>query len=534
MLQSEFYSSLSKDLTMLLTDTSDYNMIITVGEEPDAKKYYVHSNILRVRSKYFSKAVSADWARKENGIILFNKPNIESDVFDIILRFIYGGKIYFTDKTSPSKIFDCLKAADELCLDEFLDYAQNYLLERKEWLKDNLFILYRDTFPPSSLTKLQEYCINQIRKYPQRLFNSPEFITLPNVCVEELVQDDLIEISELQLFENLIEWGIANTENLSHTNINKLNDGDFTLLSITLDTLLKHIRFYHMKSVDFYSRVSPLKAVLGEDFYNEMEVYHNKPSTNEDEETLKGVPTTNIPKPKKFINLLPNRGAIISKIMNLQQGAIISSWIDKKDLGLNDDVYYNTENNPYNFKLLLRGSKDGLSASTFHNKVGKSRSTVTLFKLKNYDDFFIGGYNSDEWDSPYWPRFKNCSSSFLFSFSSERSNNINNQRDEDIIQPEGTTTDNQGRIARIRKEDEKFALNFWRSTGPSFGKFDILMQHGCIRLKHNSYVPNVIPLKDGESYKIEDYEVFEVTQKVEVSAEKGRENNDVVVVEIQG
>jgi hypothetical protein len=86
MLPSEFYSTLSKDLTTLLTDTSDYNMIITVGEEPDVKKYYVHSNILRVRSKYFSKAVSADWARKENGIILFSKPNIESDVFDIILR----------------------------------------------------------------------------------------------------------------------------------------------------------------------------------------------------------------------------------------------------------------------------------------------------------------------------------------------------------------------------------------------------------------------------------------------------------------
>jgi hypothetical protein len=82
----EFYSSLSKDLTILLTDTSDYNMIITVGEEPNTKKYYVHSNILRVRSKYFARAVSADWARKENGIILFNKPNIESDVFDIILK----------------------------------------------------------------------------------------------------------------------------------------------------------------------------------------------------------------------------------------------------------------------------------------------------------------------------------------------------------------------------------------------------------------------------------------------------------------
>jgi len=86
MIPSEFYSSLSKDLTSLLSDTSDYNMIITVGEEPNARKYYVHSNILRVRSKYFAKAVSAGWVKKEDGIILFSKPNIESEVFEIILR----------------------------------------------------------------------------------------------------------------------------------------------------------------------------------------------------------------------------------------------------------------------------------------------------------------------------------------------------------------------------------------------------------------------------------------------------------------
>ncbi|CAB4482393.1 unnamed protein product [Rhizophagus irregularis] len=421
---AEFYSSLSKDLTMLLTDTSDYNMIITplvqIGLEKKMGSFYLVNQILKA-------------------------------------MFIYGGKINFTDKMSSSKIFDCLKAADELCLDEFLDYAQTCLLGRKDWLKENLFLLYRDTFPPSSLTKLQEYCINQIRKYPLKLFISPEFITLPKVCLEELVQDDLLEISELQLFEKLIEWGIANTEDLTQTNINKFSEKDCASLSLTLDKLLKHIRFYHMESNDFYLRVTPLKAVLGTNFYDEMEVYHNKSTTT----STNG---TSIPKPKKFINLLPNRGAIISKIMNLQQGAIISSWIDRKDIGQTDNVYYTTENNPYNFKLLLR---DG-------------------------------------------------------------STNNNNQRDE--IQPENVITDKQGRIARIKKDEEKFALNLWRSTGPSFGKFDILMQTGGIRLKHNSYVPNVIPLQDGENYKIEEYEVFEVTQKVDDSGgEKDRETNDVVV-----
>ncbi|CAI2174528.1 634_t:CDS:2 [Funneliformis geosporum] len=534
MLSSEFYSSLSKDLTSLLTDTSDYNMIINVGEKPNVKEYHVHSNILRVRSKYFSKAVSADWVKKKDGIILYEKPNIGSDVFDIILSYIYGGKITFTDTTSSWKIFDCLKAADELCLDEFLEYAQDYLLEnRKEWLKDNLSFMYQDTFPPSSLTKIQGYCINQIRKYPFMFFNSIEFVDIQEECLRELVQDDHLDISELELFEKLIEWGMAKTRELNQTDNQTLSEKNFALLSLTLDKLIKHIRFYNMDSSEFYSRVEPLKSVLGTKFYDEMEVYHNKSRMNltkKGEGTSNGVSTSYIP---KSINLLPHRGAIISKIMNLEQGAMISSWIDRKDLpsdgNYNDFTpeYYTIKNIPYNFKLLLRGSDDGFSASTFHKKVGTYRSTITLFKLKNFDDFFIGGYNPVEWDSPFWPQFKECGNAFLFSFSLGIGNNNNDMSRATI------TTNRQGRIARPTSEERGNALNMWKSSGPSFGKFDILMQNGGIRLKHKSFVPNIIPLKDGETFKIEDYEVFEVTQKVEDSTGRRVRDNEEIAVEIQ-
>ncbi|CAG8446821.1 5460_t:CDS:2 [Funneliformis mosseae] len=434
MLSSEFYSSLSRDLTSLLTDSSDYNMIINVGEEPNVKRYHVHSNILRVRSKYFSKAVSADWVKKKDGIILYEKPNIESDVFDIILSYIYGGRINFTDDTSSWKIFDCLKAADELCLEEFLEYTQDYLLEnRKEWLKDNLSIMYQDTFPPSSLTKIQGYCINQIRKYPFMLFNSKEFVDIHEECLRVLVQDDYLEINELELFEKLIEWGVARTRDLNQTDNQTINEKNFDLLSSTLDKLIKHIRFHNMDSEGFYSRVEPLKSVLGTKFYDEMKVYHNK-SRIKDEGTSNGVSTSPIPKSN---NLLPHRGAIISKIMNLEQGAIISSWIDRKDL-----------------------PSDGI------------------------------GHDMSR-------------------------------------------TNRQGRIARPTIEERGNALNMWKSSGPSFGKFDILMQNGGIRLKHKSFVPNIIPLKDGETFKIEDYEVFEVTQKVENIVDRRERENGEIAVEIQ-
>jgi len=57
-----------------------------VGEEPNIKEFRAHSNILRARSPYFKIALSSDWVKKENDVILFTKPNISPTVFGIILR----------------------------------------------------------------------------------------------------------------------------------------------------------------------------------------------------------------------------------------------------------------------------------------------------------------------------------------------------------------------------------------------------------------------------------------------------------------
>ncbi|CAG8558513.1 11550_t:CDS:2, partial [Diversispora eburnea] len=68
------------------------------------------------------------------------------------------------------------------------------------------------------------------------------------------------------------------------------------------------------------------------------------------------------------------------------------------------------------------------------------------------------------------------------------------------------------KVARLRAENYGYALNCWRSSGPSFGKFDLLMQNGTLRFKHKTYEPNVMPFDD-KSVKIDDYEVFEVVMK---------------------
>ncbi|RIB28435.1 hypothetical protein C2G38_2059406, partial [Gigaspora rosea] len=74
---------------------------------------------------------------------------------------------------------------------------------------------------------------------------------------------------------------------------------------------------------------------------------------------------------------------------NEAQAAEIISWIDKKA-----DTYTAT-NNPYEFKLLLRGTRDGFTSTTFWNLCDK-QTNVVVVKVKDTDEI-LGGYNPSGW-----------------------------------------------------------------------------------------------------------------------------------------
>ncbi len=83
---SNFLKDLSNDFANLLINGDNYDVIIQAGEEPNVKEFRAHSIILGARSTYFRAALSKDWAHKKNGIITFKKPNIPSNIFEIILK----------------------------------------------------------------------------------------------------------------------------------------------------------------------------------------------------------------------------------------------------------------------------------------------------------------------------------------------------------------------------------------------------------------------------------------------------------------
>lgn len=82
----DFHFLLSRDYNKLLDSSAYSDVIIQVGQEPDYQEFKVHSLVLRARSPYFNAALSSEWIRKQENMIIFNKPNMSPEVFEIILK----------------------------------------------------------------------------------------------------------------------------------------------------------------------------------------------------------------------------------------------------------------------------------------------------------------------------------------------------------------------------------------------------------------------------------------------------------------
>ncbi|CAB5371796.1 unnamed protein product [Rhizophagus irregularis] len=115
---TDFLITLSRDFANIMEDSDEYNVLIKVGaDENDEKSFHAHSLVLRARSPYFKTALSNNWAKKENDITVFYKPNISPYIFELILKFMYAGEI----------AMDQLKGKDLLKLLTGLQLKSDYL-----------------------------------------------------------------------------------------------------------------------------------------------------------------------------------------------------------------------------------------------------------------------------------------------------------------------------------------------------------------------------------------------------------------------
>ena len=229
-----------------------------------------------------------------------------------VCRYIYGG-IFSLNEPNISEVLKVLTAADQLHLQELVDYLQKYLVkEQTEWMEHHFEQTYRTSFQSNNLLELQQLCIDCIAKSPEKIFKSLDFTLLSENALISVIERDDLQIDEVKIWDYVLKWDFAQNPMLV-VDPATWSDDDFRIMGATLQNLLPLIRFFCLSSKDFLRKVRPYRRILNRQLYESLLEYHLDPE---------------IELPNNIS--LPRSKELSSKIININIVSLVSSWIDSK------------------------------------------------------------------------------------------------------------------------------------------------------------------------------------------------------------
>ncbi|RGB35293.1 hypothetical protein C1646_667821 [Rhizophagus diaphanus] len=449
-----FKSNLSEALGQLLKIGTDYNVIIQVGEGFNFKEFHAHSIILCCRSRYFNKILSDENIEKKDGKYIIKKPNIPSQMFDDILKYLYTDRINISDKTGI-ELLNFMIVADELMLESLTKLVENsFIYNYRQFLQNDpveilQIVHYREVFD-----NLRNFCLNKICSRPKLLFNSDKFTQLSAPLLEIVLKRDDLNLREIEIWRYIIKWGLAQDQILSQ-DVSKWNKDHINVLKRILYKFIPLIKFYEISSEDYTSKVKPYEEILPQELRDEILRNYKIPG-------------------RKPITDLISTDLLESVLVNRKHIALIVSWIDKK-----------RGKNKYKLNLLYRASRDGNTPLAFHAKCDNKGATIIIARVKNSKQI-VGGYNPLFWDSS-----NSCNStknSFLFSFTDK-----NDLQSAKVVYSKGDLN----------------SIRSYSQWGPVFGT-DLHAAYIPTIDSWRASVCSYPSLSLPSIFKIEDYEVFQV------------------------
>ncbi|RHZ60911.1 hypothetical protein Glove_350g153 [Diversispora epigaea] len=479
---------LSNDLTQLLEDPIDYNVTIEVGEAPNNRIFKVHSYILQSRNPYFKKKLNETLFNDDHvKTLTMTNTNISIKMFNVIMKYIYGG-IISLEKLENSMIFDLLIASNELELDELVEHLQTHFVNNNaSWLRLNFAQVYRTGYQVKNLEIIKDFCNDIIIKHPNIIFESGDFHFLPEDALISILKRDDLQLEEGKIWEYVINWGKAKNPTLP-TSLDKWTSDNFLTLKETLKRCLPQIRYFSISGEDVLEKLYPYLQLLELQLFLDINTKLISPN--------KQISSTVLP-PRKILNTtLPTRNTF-SNIITDEHALKISSWIDKKKT-----TYI--ENNPYEFELLVRGSRDGFDVKTFYNICDKVSNTIIILKVKGTEEI-LGGYNPLEWDKNN-NQWKATQDSFTFSLKIANPKNFILSRVKKFI----------GAINNSPKNSYLgfgFALLLKGNLKTEKTCYCRVSEAYPIPIRSNEFIQPDQTLLDECLFSVEEYEVFKIYQK---------------------
>ncbi|RIB02693.1 hypothetical protein C2G38_2149880 [Gigaspora rosea] len=472
---TNFFNRLSQDFTKLLENEYDYNVIIEIGENPNVKLFKTHSAILSQRCPYFLRELDNIPKNGEN-VKEIKIKQISVEIFSKILKYIYGGNVSLEKIEDPSEIFKLLIISNQFGLDELVAHVQTHLTNRHlDWIQLNIIPIHRTSFKIKNFEILQKFCTDIVVKNPELVFDMEDFDSVHENALVALLEHDGLNVKESVIWDYVIKWGMAN--------------------KATLNRCLSLIRYFQIPGEDIMDKVQPYRQILDPNVWSDIMskfVPPGKPAARTISNGKLISPAT--PSPSNSNNelsmLSPLPTPLFSNIISKGHAAEIASWIDRRSIS------YDFARNPYEFKLLFRGSRDGFNAKAFHSFCDNKANTIIVLKVKGTDEI-IGGYNPIPWNKgKKLGKLIKTNDSFLFSLDKE---NIHNSV-----------------LSRVKDPNLAFWYSSFSTDGPNFGNNDLVMMNNFkddkkCRCKKSVYEK---PIRNTTDYfSVEEFEAFQVNNK---------------------
>ncbi|RIA78771.1 hypothetical protein C1645_746361, partial [Glomus cerebriforme] len=183
-------------------------------------------------SEYFNDIISGDDIEKQDGNFIIKIPNIVPQAFDAILKYIYIGNINITNNTE-TELLNIMIASDELKLKQLTKLAEDFIIKKYQFLQNN---------PVGILQLIYDQII--------------------------LKRDDL-NLTGIEIWENLIKWGLAQERKLDQ-DVSKWNQDDINTFKRILNKFIPLIRFYEITSEDYFNKVKPYEEILSKELRDDI------------------------------------------------------------------------------------------------------------------------------------------------------------------------------------------------------------------------------------------------------------------------
>ncbi|CAG8435126.1 11384_t:CDS:2 [Funneliformis mosseae] len=153
-------------------------------------------------------------------------------------------------------------AADELCINELVERIQEFLLYNPELILTNLVLIHRFVTEYDHFTELQTFCLNTINQDPAIFFEAKDFITIDQNTLLFILKASNLIMKEIDLWNKIVEWGIAQDPLLSH-DIKTWTSDHFSTFRNIVQPFVNCIKFSLISQDDFFEKVRPFNQEIG-------------------------------------------------------------------------------------------------------------------------------------------------------------------------------------------------------------------------------------------------------------------------------